>query len=68
MPLDKFVLMIVLALLGAGVTVFVAAWAVAAWQLPALGLAVAVPLVMAAYVVWRVVADRMAEGGKYDGR
>ncbi|MEE4119665.1 MAG: hypothetical protein V2I65_11670 [Paracoccaceae bacterium] len=68
MPLDRFVLILVIALAGAGVTVLLGALALSAGHLPGLGLAVAVPLALLAYLLVRVIADRArdGEGGRYD--
>jgi hypothetical protein len=68
MPLDRFVLILVIALAGAGVTALVGAIALSAGHLPGLGLAVAVPLALLGYLLVRVIADRARSGedGRYD--
>jgi hypothetical protein len=59
MPLDKFVLLIVVTTAAAAATVFGAAYVTAAWELPRLALASAIPILLVGYVLWRVVADRL---------
>ena len=68
MPLDKFVLIVVLVVIGAAVTVWVGALVAAAVELPALAGLVALPALLAFYVIWRVVADRLRsrEDDRYD--
>jgi len=68
MPLDRFVLMVVLVLAAAGLTVAAAAWLSASAQLPWLGLALLLPAGLAAYVVVRVISDRLRnrEDDHYD--
>lgn len=67
MPLDKFVLILVLVILAAGVTVWLAALLLASFQIPGAGLAL-IPAALVAYVVWRVISDRLrsAEDDHYD--
>ena len=68
MPLDRFVLIVVLVVVGAGLTVAVAAL-VAAWiEVPVLAGMAAIPLLLLIYVVGRAVADRVrnAEDTRYD--
>lgn len=52
MPLDRFVLMLVIVVVAAGVTVFVASTVLGAMLSPGLGLAVMIPLGLIAFVVW----------------
>jgi membrane protein implicated in regulation of membrane protease activity len=59
MPLDRFVLILVLVLAAAGATVWVAAMAGAVPHLPGLGLGVASLAALLAYVIVRVIADRV---------
>ena len=59
MPLDRFVLILVVVLLGALVTVWLGAWIAASIAMP-VGWALVAPVAALAYVVWRVVADRLA--------
>ncbi|EKE44037.1 hypothetical protein OCGS_2018 [Oceaniovalibus guishaninsula JLT2003] len=61
MPLDRLVLILVVAIAGAALTVWVAAFAGAALQLGPWSLLVAVPVVLFLYVFWRVVADRLRD-------
>ena len=69
MPLDKFVLILVAVIAAAGATVWVATTLLAAASVPALGWLTLIPVVLAAYVAWRVIADRVgsAEDDHYDG-
>lgn len=69
MPLDRFVLMLVAAIAAAGLTVWVVAWAGATLLMPGLGALVAVPALLAGYVLFRVIADRVRsrEDDRYDG-
>ncbi len=67
MPLDKFVLLLVLVVAAAAVTVWVGTLVLAAIQVPWAGVAF-IPAALVAYVVWRVVADRLRnrEDDHYD--
>ncbi len=67
MPLDKFVLILVLVIAAAGVTVWVSALVLASFQIPGGWLAF-IPAALVGYVVWRVVADRLGntEDDHYD--
>ena len=65
MPLDRFVLIIVCVVAAAGATVWAGALLLASTQLPPLfGLAVAGVLALVAYVIWRIIAERL--GNKED--
>lgn len=68
MPLDKFVLILVIVIAAAGATVWVAGVLVSAMNMPGLGLAVLIPAGLVAFVVWRVIADRISnrEDDHYD--
>ncbi|MDJ0628843.1 MAG: hypothetical protein QNJ44_11335 [Rhodobacter sp.] len=67
MPLDKLVLILVVVLIAAGITVWLAALAFAAFEVPGAGLAF-IPALLVAYIVWRVIAERLknAEDDHYD--
>lgn len=67
MPLDKFVLILVIVVAAAGITVWLASMALAALQVPGAWLAF-IPAALVGYVVWRVIADRIgnAEDDHYD--
>ena len=65
MPLDRFVLMIVIVLAAAGATVWLASLVAASLAFP-LGWLGFVPAALVAYVVWRVVADRLSQTDDYD--
>ena len=68
MPLDKFVLILVIVVAAAGVTVWLGALVASAIQIPGVGMLVAVPVLLIAYIVWRVIADRLRsrEDDHYD--
>ncbi len=67
MPLDKFVLILVIVIAAAGVTLWLGMLALAALQWPA-GWLVFLPPALVAFVLWRVIADRLhsAEDDHYD--
>lgn len=68
MPLDKFVLILVIVIGAAGLTVWVATLASAALQMQ-VGWLVLVPAALIFYVGFRVVADRLSnkDDDHYDG-
>ena len=68
MPLARFVLIVVLVVVAAAVTVWLGAIFAAAIQMPALGLLAAIPAALVAYVLARVIWDRVssAEDRRYD--
>ncbi len=59
MPLDRFVLLLVIVIAAAGVTIWVAGLVLASLQLPAAGWALFVPAFLLGYVAWRVIAERL---------
>ena len=67
MPLDKFVLLIVIVFAAAGITVWVSALIMASLEFPGGWLAF-IPAALVGYVVWRVIAERLgnAEDDHYD--
>ncbi|RME15850.1 MAG: hypothetical protein D6801_06600 [Alphaproteobacteria bacterium] len=67
MPLDRFVLVLIIVLAGAGLTVWLASLVAASLEVPAVSVAL-VPLALLAYVLWRVIAERLAnrEDDHYD--
>ncbi|MBV7379192.1 hypothetical protein [Maritimibacter dapengensis] len=67
MPLDKFVLILVAVIAAAGLTVWIGTLVAASLQMPA-GWLVLIPAALIAYVVWRVIADRIgnSEDDHYD--
>jgi hypothetical protein len=73
MPLDRLVLIVVVVVAAAATTVFLGVFLgvfLAAWvSLPPLAALVVVPVVLAGYVIWRVIAERLnnAEDDHYDG-
>ncbi len=68
MPLDKFVLILIIVVAAAGVTVALAVFVAASLELPGFGLAILIPISLCAYVVWRVIFDRIGsrEDSHYD--
>ena len=68
MPLDRFVLILVVVTLAAALTIGAALWAAAVFHLPAVALMAAVPALLLGYVLWRVVTDRLRnrEDDHYD--
>lgn len=68
MPLDKFVLILVLVIAAAGVTVALGAFVFAGTSAPAPTVIIALPVILVAYVLWRVLADRIGnrEDDHYD--
>ncbi len=68
MPLEKFVLILVIVVAAAGVTVWLGTMAAAAMQIGGPAWAMFIPALLVAYVVWRVIADRLgnAEDDHYD--
>lgn len=70
MPLDKFVLMLVVVIAAAGATIWIGGLLMVTWGVsPWAGAAFAVPSALVAYVVVRVIRDRLgnAEDDHYDG-
>lgn len=69
MPLDRLMLILVIVIAAAGATVWVGSLFLAATVSPASALAIAIPTALVAYIVWRVVAERLgnAEDDHYDG-
>lgn len=68
MPLDKFVLIVVVVLAAAGITVWVATTqAMAAFQVQG-GELVFIPVALVGYIVWRVISERLSnkEDDRYD--
>lgn len=58
MPLDRFVLILVIVIAAAGVTVWLGTMIAASTQIPAGWLSV-IPVALIGYVVWRVISDRL---------
>ncbi|HBZ44449.1 MAG TPA: hypothetical protein DEO85_10420 [Maritimibacter sp.] len=58
MPLEKFVLILVVVIAAAGLTVWVGTWIAASMQFP-LGWIAIVPIALLAYIAWRVLAERL---------
>ena len=68
MPLDRFVLILVIVIAAAGVTVWLGTLIAVSVEVP-FGWLVLIPAALIAYVVWSVVADRVGneEEDRYDG-
>jgi membrane protein implicated in regulation of membrane protease activity len=68
MPLDRFVLMIVIVIAAAGATIWLGTLLAASMQISGAGWIVMVPVTLVAYVVWRVISDRLrnSEDDHYD--
>ena len=68
MPLDKLVLILVAVIATAGATVWLAMTLVATAAAPSVGWLTLIPVILAAYVAWRVIADRVnsSEDDRYD--
>lgn len=69
MPLDRFVLILFLVIAAAGATVWLGALLVATLPIhPGAAVAALIPTALAAYVLWRVVAQRLGsrEDDHYD--
>jgi membrane protein implicated in regulation of membrane protease activity len=67
MPLDKLVLILVVVIGAGAVTVWLGVLVASAVQFP-FGWFAAIPAVLAAYLAWRVISDRLrnAEDDHYD--
>lgn len=59
MPLDKFVLVLVIVITAAGATIWVGAMVAASIQMP-FGWGLMIPAALVAYVLWRVIGERLA--------
>lgn len=68
MPLDRFVLIVVIVIAAAAITVWGAALLLGAFSLGPVGGLIVLPLSLIAYVIWRVVSDRLnsREDDHYD--
>ncbi|MBM9593044.1 hypothetical protein [Roseitranquillus sediminis] len=68
MPLDKFVLILVLVIVGAGITVWLGALLTASAYAPGIAAGSAMVILPLAYVVVRIAADRVRnrEDQRYD--
>ncbi len=68
MPLDRFVLILVLVVIAAGVTVWLGVMAAGVFQIGPMGAFIFVPVLLIGYVIWRVIAQRIgnSEDDHYD--
>jgi hypothetical protein len=68
MPLDRFVLIVVIVIAAAGATVWLGVTIAAAIEAPLVGWAAIVPAALVGYVIWRVIAERLRnrEDDHYD--
>lgn len=64
MPLDRLVLMLVIVVAAAGATIWLGTLLAAATQMSGAGWLVILPVTMVAYILWRVISDRL--GNKDD--
>lgn len=64
MPLDRLVLMLVIVVASAGATIWLGTLLAASTQMSSAGWLVIVPVTLLAYVLWRVITDRL--GNKDD--
>lgn len=67
MPLDKFVLILVAVIAAGGLTVWLGTLVAAVVAVP-MGWIIVIPIVLIAYVAWRVIAERIRnrEDDHYD--
>lgn len=67
MPLDRFVLILVIVIAAAGATVWIGTLIAASAQVPAGWLSI-IPVALIGYVLWRVISDRLrnSEDDRYD--
>lgn len=67
MPLDRFVLILVIVIAAAGATVWIGTLIAASVQVPAGWLSV-IPVALIGYVLWRVISDRLrnSDDDRYD--
>lgn len=68
MPLDRLVLILVCVVVAAGLTIWLGALLAATVSVPVIGLAVLVPVGLIAFILWRVIAERLTnrEDDHYD--
>lgn len=68
MPLDRFVLMIVIVIAAAGATIWLGTLLATSMQMSGAGWIVILPVTLVAYVLWRVISDRLrnSEDDHYD--
>ena len=68
MPLARFVLLLIVVIAAAAITVALGVLVAASMELPGIGLMVTIPVALVAYVLVRVVRDRVKsrEDGHYD--
>jgi hypothetical protein len=69
MPLDRLMLILVIVLAAAGATVWVGSLIMASAVSPGAALMGTIPTVLAGYLIWRVIAERLRnrEDDHYDG-
>lgn len=67
MPLDKFVLILVIVIAAAGATVWIGTLVAASMQM-SFGWLTLIPVVLVATILWRVIAERLSnrEDDHYD--
>ncbi|KIT17232.1 hypothetical protein [Jannaschia aquimarina] len=65
MPLDRLVLILVIAVAAAGATIWLGAWVAASWQFPA-GWLLALPIGLMGLVAVRIALERVRQRDPYD--
>ncbi|QDY69191.1 hypothetical protein [Qingshengfaniella alkalisoli] len=68
MPLDRLVLILIVVIAAAGLTVGIGLWVLSAFEFPGIAGLVAVPFMLLAYILWRLVYERLTnnENRRYD--
>jgi hypothetical protein len=68
MPLDRFILILVIVITGAGVTVWLGATLRDVVEMPGAGWLPFVPAALVGYVIWRVISQRLSnrKDDRYD--
>ena len=68
MPLDRLILIVVCVCVAFGTTLGLAVFLRASFELPVIGPVLLIPPAFVAYVVWRIIRDRVgnAEDDHYD--
>ncbi|SMY07891.1 hypothetical protein [Flavimaricola marinus] len=68
MPLERLMLILVIVVAAAGATIWVGSILVASTVSPGGALAIAIPTALVAYIIWRVIAERLGndEDDHYD--
>ncbi|MGI1661421.1 hypothetical protein ACRDNQ_04195 [Palleronia sp. KMU-117] len=69
MPLDRFVLLLVIVVAASGATIWLGTLLAVGTNIPGAGWVVLVPVTLVAFIFWRVIYDRLRnrEDDHYDG-